>query len=135
MGRGAWLGGKTAIDVHYQPSIAMFWEKMCNATNCLIYVEPEPLGLIDRNASSFHPQKLQLQFIKSDNNTYVNMYEIWIEEYSSSSWTFTSFPFSLSRNLEPGQNYTVRIRAIAWYYYSYQKKSVPMIDQIQTMRK
>lgn len=107
----------------------------CNATYCSIRVEPEPPGLIDRNASTFHPQKLHLQLIKSYNNTYVDMYQIWIDEYRSGQWWFSTDPISLSLNLEPGQNYTVRIKAFAWYYNYFRKESVPMIDQIQTMRK
>ena len=104
---------------------------ICNTTCCLIHVEPEPPGFIDKNASTFHPQKLHLQLIKSDNNTYVNRYEIWIDEYRLWQW---KTPFFLSLNLEPGRNYTLRIKAYAWYY-PLSKGSVPMVDQIQTMRK
>ena len=87
----------------------------------MIRVDPDPPGPIDRNASRFHPQSLYLQWIKPENNTYVDMYEIWIYGYSWDRVSTNSFLKSI--DLEPGRNYTVRITAYARYWSSLVKAS------------
>nr|XP_022300335.1 uncharacterized protein LOC111108627 [Crassostrea virginica] len=96
-----------------------------------LFVDLDPPGPIDRNASRFHPQSLYLRWIKPENNTYVDMYRIWIDGYSW--YRVSTNSFSRSVDLEPGRNYTVRITAYA-RYWSFRKASETTIYQIQTMR-
>lgn len=73
-----------------------------------LVVEPQPPGPIDTDSSNFHPQTLYLKWEKPENSTYVNGYEVIIDEYSQ----FTSgnaLEYSRWWGFEPGRNYTVQI--------------------------
>lgn len=95
-------------------------------------IDPLPPGPIDTNASNFHPQTSYFKWTRSENSSYVNMYQITIDWYITLS---SSISLSWGRDLEPGRNYTVQIMACCWYYDSYRKWSPIYNDKIQTLRK
>lgn len=95
-----------------------------------IPTDPVPPGPIDRNASIFHPQTLFLKW--AEHNYYVDKYRIGINQsYHLSS---SSTEFSLSRHLEPGKNYAIRIVAYCWYNRFY-TKTAAYDGHIKTERK
>lgn len=94
-------------------------------------IDPNPPGPIDTNSSNFHPQTLYLKWARSENSSYVNMYQITIDWYTLESSSTSLF---WSRYLEPGRNYTVQIVAICWYYNSYRKWSPAYNGVIHTLR-
>ncbi|XP_055997519.1 uncharacterized protein LOC125645547 isoform X2 [Ostrea edulis] len=95
-----------------------------------LVVEPLPPGAIDRNTSNFHPENLHLKWTAPGNKTYVDRYQINIDGYNYYS---SSTETSISRRLEPGRNYTVTIVAESWYRYTYQRRSEPYIEEIETL--
>lgn len=94
-------------------------------------IDPNHPGPIDTNSSNFHPQTLYIKWARSENSSYVNMYQITIDSYTLESSSTSLF---WSRYLEPGRNYTVQIVAFCWYYNSYWKWSPAYNGVIQTLR-
>ena len=94
-------------------------------------VAPLPPGSIDRNNSSFHPEKLHLKWAKPPNNTKVDSYLITISNPSSSYSPYLQSSNELLTNhrFKPGTNYTLTIIS-----RSYDTNSQPHIEEFQTLR-
>ncbi|XP_062609556.1 uncharacterized protein LOC134271356 [Saccostrea cucullata] len=96
-----------------------------------LVVDPLPPGHILKNTSNLHPDHLYLKWIPPNHGAHVNRYSISVNGRTDSS---SSNGISWTSKLEPGTNYNVSLTSICWYPQSFQKASVPYIEQIETLR-
>ncbi|XP_062601606.1 uncharacterized protein LOC134263292 [Saccostrea cucullata] len=96
-----------------------------------VVVEPLSPGLIDKNNSNFHPEKLYLRWDLPGNETRVDRYQVSIDGNTRhSSSNYISWPI----RLEPGRVYPVTIITESWYWYSFGRNSQPYKENIETLR-
>ncbi|XP_062609553.1 uncharacterized protein LOC134271352 [Saccostrea cucullata] len=100
-----------------------------------LVVDPLPPGPLDVNASDFHPERLYLKWAVPKNNTYVDRYRVDINGagYHGYNYPYSNI-YTWPERLEPGENYSVTIRARSWYNNYFEKESTGYIEQIETLR-